>query len=73
MFYINVTNLTNIAYYDHTSRPQYFLAYNGVSPVQVTNPSQGIYNMGRNVQFKLIFPFGRHGTLGDTENETGEY
>jgi iron complex outermembrane receptor protein len=58
MFYFNVTNLTNLAYYDHTSRPQYFLAYNGVSPVQVTSPTQGIYNMGRNFGFKLVFPFG---------------
>ncbi|HSY76920.1 MAG TPA: hypothetical protein VK890_08690, partial [Bacteroidia bacterium] len=58
MLYINVTNFTNLAYFDHTSRPQYFLAYNGVSPVQVTSPTQGIYNMGRNIGFKLIFPFG---------------
>jgi len=57
-FYINCTNLTNVAYVDHTSRPQYFLAYNGVSPVTVTQQSQGIYNMGRNIGFKLIFPIG---------------
>jgi iron complex outermembrane receptor protein len=57
-FYINCTNLTNVAYYDHTSRPLYFLSYNGVAPVTVTNPTQGIYNMGRNLGFKLIFPVG---------------
>jgi iron complex outermembrane recepter protein len=57
-FFINVTNLTNVAYVDHTSRPQYFLAYNGVNPVPVTQASQGIYNMGRNIGFKLIFPIG---------------
>jgi iron complex outermembrane recepter protein len=57
-FYINVTNLTNIAYVDHTSRPQYFLSYNGLTPVVVTQQSQGIYNMGRNVGFKLVIPIG---------------
>jgi iron complex outermembrane receptor protein len=57
-FYINCTNLTNIAYVDHTSRPQYFLAYNGINPQVVTQQSQGIYNMGRNVGFKLIVPIG---------------
>jgi iron complex outermembrane receptor protein len=57
MIYINVTNLSNLAYYDHTSRPQYFLAFNGAGP-PVIQPTQGIYNMGRNIGFKLIFPFG---------------
>ncbi len=56
-FYINVTNLTNVGYADHTSRPQYFLAYNN-SPVVVTQQSEGIYNMGRNIGFKLIVPVG---------------
>jgi iron complex outermembrane receptor protein len=55
--YINCTNLTNVAYADHLNLAQYFLAYNG-TPVTVTKPSQGIYNMGRNISFKLIFPFG---------------
>jgi iron complex outermembrane recepter protein len=57
-FYINVTNLANIAYVDHTSRPQYFLSYNGLTPVVATQQSQGIYNMGRNVGFKLVVPIG---------------
>ncbi len=55
---INVTNLTNLAYFDHTSRTQHFLSYNGVIPVTVVQPNLGIYNMGRNIGFKLIFPFG---------------
>jgi iron complex outermembrane recepter protein len=66
-FIINCTNLTNIAYMDHTSREQYFWAYNGsyagqanygLTPAVVTKPSEGIYNMGRNVGFKLLVPFG---------------
>jgi len=65
-FYINCTNLMNIAYIDHTSRPQYFWAYNsvenptnfGATAAIVTKPSQGIFNMGRNVGFKLIVPIG---------------
>lgn len=67
-FYINCTNLMNIAYVDHTSRTQYFWAYNGVNdpgnfgyaPSIVKTPEEGIYNMGRNIGFKLIFPIGRH-------------
>ncbi len=67
-FYINVTNLMNIAYVDHTSRTQYFWAYNGINdpanyghkPSIVTNQSEGIYNMGRNIGFKLIFPIYIH-------------
>ena len=67
--YVNCTNLFDLAYVDHTSRPQYFWAYNGsyaglanngVTSAVVTQPSQGIYNMGRNAGIKLIFPFGRH-------------
>jgi iron complex outermembrane recepter protein len=56
---INCTNLTNISYVDHGSHVQYFLAYHG-SPVTVTRQNQGIYNMGRNLGIKLIFPFGTH-------------
>ncbi len=67
-FYINVTNLTNIAYADHTSRTQYFLSYNGVTPAIVTQQSQGIYNMGRSIGFKLIFPIGG----GHRYNETSD-
>jgi iron complex outermembrane receptor protein len=72
---INCTNLTNIAYVDHTSRPQYFWAYNGVIdptnfgrvPAIVTRQSEGIFNMGRNVGLKLIFPIG---IAGDKTKES---
>jgi iron complex outermembrane receptor protein len=59
-FYANCTNLTNVAYADHLNLAQYFLAYNG-NPVTVTHQNQGVYNMGRNISFKLIFPFGDGG------------
>jgi len=59
--YINCTNLLNIGYADHLNLAQYFLANNGL-PVTVTNQSQGIYNMGRNVGFKLLFPISGHKT-----------
>jgi iron complex outermembrane recepter protein len=63
---INCTNLMNISYVDHTARTQYFWAYNGVNdptnfgrtPAVVTKQSEGIYNMGRNIGIKLIFPIG---------------
>jgi iron complex outermembrane receptor protein len=70
-FYMNVTNLTNIAYVDHLSHNQYFLAYNA-TPTTVTQPGQGIYNMGRNVGFKLLFPIGWH-KVSDTEKGINEY
>lgn len=54
--YINCTNLFNLGYADHLNLAQYFLAYNG-NPVTVTQQSQGIYNMGRNIGFKLLIPF----------------
>jgi iron complex outermembrane receptor protein len=56
-FYLNCTNLTNIAYADHLNLAQYFLAYNG-NVATVTRQNQGVYNMGRNISFKLVFPFG---------------
>ncbi len=58
--YINCTNLTNVAYADHLNLAQYFLAYNG-QQATVTRQSQGVYNMGRNISFKLIIPFGTTG------------
>jgi len=54
--YVNCTNLTNVAYADHLNLAQYFLAYNG-NVTTVTRQNQGIYNMGRNISFKLVFPF----------------
>jgi iron complex outermembrane recepter protein len=55
--YINCNNLMNIAYIDHLNLAQYFLSYNG-NIVTVTQPGQGIYNMGRNIGMKVVFPFG---------------
>jgi iron complex outermembrane receptor protein len=49
--YVNGNNLFDVAYYDHLSRLKYFL----YSPTD-TNPSHGIYNMGRNISLKLDFP-----------------
>jgi len=49
--YLNGDNLFDKAYYDHLSRLKYFL-YASTD----TNPSHGIYNMGRNISLKLNFP-----------------
>jgi len=49
--YLNANNLFDVAYYDHLSRLKYFL-YSSTD----TNPAHGIYNMGRNISFKLDFP-----------------
>jgi iron complex outermembrane receptor protein len=57
--YLNCTNLTNIAYADHLNLAQYFYAVNG-NLVTVTNQRQGVYNMGRDFTFKVIFPFGSY-------------
>jgi iron complex outermembrane receptor protein len=56
-FYLNCTNLTNIAYADHLNLAQYFYAQNG-SLVTVTNQRQGVFNMGRDISLKVVFPFG---------------
>jgi iron complex outermembrane recepter protein len=77
--FINCTNLLDIAYVDHTARTQYFWAYNGVNdptnfgkvPAIVTKQSQGIYNMGRNIGFKLIFPIGIVGSKTKVAGEGG--
>jgi iron complex outermembrane recepter protein len=73
---MNCTNLMNIAYIDHTARTQYFWSYNGINdptnfghtPAVVTRQSEGIYNMGRNVGLKLIFPISVSGTKTNAEN-----
>ena len=65
-FFANCTNLTNVAYADHLNLAQYFLSYNG-TPVTVTKQNQGIYNMGRNISFKLVFPFGSNTTKSSAE------
>ena len=46
------TNLTDEAYQSNMSRLKYFDNY----PVNGTGRS-GIYNMGRNISFKLVVPF----------------
>jgi len=74
---VNCTNLFNIAYVDHTSREQYFWAYNsvehptnfGATAAVVTKQSEGIYNMGRNIGFKLIIPIGIVGRKTDEATE----
>ena len=49
--YITANNLFDITYQDHLSRLKYFEPY-------PTDPrAHGIYNMGRNISFKLDFPF----------------
>ncbi len=71
-FYVNVTNLTNIAYIDHLSHVQYFRAYNDGTPAVVTQYGQGIFNMGRNIGFKVVFPIGGH-KISEAEKVIGEY
>lgn len=58
-FYFNCTNLTNQAYADHLNLAQYFHSVNG-NGLTVTQQNQGIYNMGRNFSFKLVFPIGEN-------------
>ncbi|HEV2478923.1 MAG TPA: TonB-dependent receptor [Puia sp.] len=55
--FVNCTNLTNIAYADHLNLAQYFYAQNG-NQVTVTDQRQGVFNMGRDFTFKVVFPFG---------------
>ena len=49
--YLMGNNLFDVAYYDHLSRLKYF--YFSATD---TNPTHGIYNMGRNISLKLDFP-----------------
>jgi len=49
--YVMGNNLFDVAYQDHLSRLKYFEQYSS-SP----NGHLGIYNMGRNIAFKLEFP-----------------
>ncbi len=53
LFSINIaaTNITDVAYQSHLSRLKYFEQYTS-SP----NGHLGIYNMGRNISFKLTIP-----------------
>ncbi len=47
--YISANNLANVAYQSHLSR----LKYTGINPA---TGRTGIYNMGRNISFKLLIP-----------------
>jgi len=49
---LQINNVLNTAYQSHLSRLQYFEYYKA-SP----NGHSGIYNMGRNICFKIIMPF----------------
>lgn len=51
--HISGNNITDVAYQSHLSRLKYFEQY----PNNSTGRS-GIYNMGRNIGLKLLFPFG---------------
>ena len=51
IIYIMGNNLFDVAYQDHLSRLKYFEPY----PTD-PRPYHGIYNMGRNIAFKLDFP-----------------
>lgn len=47
--YLNVDNLADVAYQSHLSRLKYL-------PVNNSTGRTGVFNMGRNVSFKLIIP-----------------
>lgn len=47
--YINATNLADVAYQSHLSRLKY-------GPENYATGRAGVYNMGRNISFKLIVP-----------------
>ncbi len=47
--FVGITNLTDVAYQSHLSRLKY-------APINYNNGRTGIFNMGRNVSFKLIIP-----------------
>jgi iron complex outermembrane receptor protein len=67
--FINCSNLTNLAYVDHLSHNQYFTGRDGVIGI-VTQQSQGIYNMGRNLGVKILVPFGGHKISGNETKQT---
>ena len=48
-FYISINNLTDVAYQSHLSRLKYV-------SVNYKTGRTGIYNMGRNISFKLVIP-----------------
>ncbi|MCX2585757.1 TonB-dependent receptor [Pedobacter sp. MR22-3] len=50
--FIQVDNIFNVAYQSHLNRLKYFEYYNATP-----GGRSGIYNMGRNISFKMIVPF----------------
>jgi iron complex outermembrane recepter protein len=48
-FYLSLNNLTDVAYQSHLSRLKY-------GPENYRTGRTGVYNMGRNISFKLIVP-----------------
>ncbi len=57
-FDISANNLANVAYQSNMSRLKYmdFYVNHEGEPVSVSGPGSGIYNMGRNIGFKIIVP-----------------
>jgi len=54
--YLMANNIFDITYWDHLSRLKYFYG-NYQNPSATDDPREhGIYNMGRNISFKLDFP-----------------
>ena len=49
LLYININNLTDVAYQSHLSRLKYEAENNATART-------GVYNMGRNLSFKLLIP-----------------
>lgn len=49
--YVSADNLTNVGYMDYMSRFKYYPVNFSTNPVRV-----GVFNMGRNISFKLIVP-----------------
>jgi iron complex outermembrane receptor protein len=55
--YLMANNIFDVAYWDHLSRLKYFYG-NYKNPSASDDPREhGIYGMGRNISFKLDFPF----------------
>ena len=48
-FYVTANNLFNKAYQNHLSRLKY-------ADVNTVTGRRGVYNMGRNITFKLVIP-----------------
>jgi len=50
--FVQVDNIFNVAYQSHLNRLKYFEYYQSTP-----NGKSGIYNMGRNMSFKIVVPF----------------